>query len=156
MKQNVSRYFFLNENPWKFGPYILLPITSVILYHLICTSSSAYPGLQSTIFYLMGQLIRQLRILTFILLHLDELAMEITGNDRERWQQFCTTMLAEVIDHHAVIKRLERFSWLRLGANGPPTTATMTNEFSPQCYRSGETSISSNQKVIKKWHRQIS
>ncbi|KOB73651.1 Odorant receptor [Operophtera brumata] len=48
----------------------------------------------------VASLIRQLRILTFILLHLDELMMEISGNDAVRWQQCCTAALTQCVDHY--------------------------------------------------------
>lgn len=66
---------------------------------------AAHPGLQSTIILLIGQLIRQLRILGFILLHLDELATEISGNDPERWQQCSTAVLRQCVQHYVGLKK---------------------------------------------------
>ncbi|XP_011565879.3 uncharacterized protein LOC105395621 [Plutella xylostella] len=71
---------------------------------LICCSG--YPGFQITIILLVGQSIRQLRILTFVISHQDELVKEIT-NMREGeslWQLYCTDILSQCIKHYITLK----------------------------------------------------
>nr|AOG12931.1 odorant receptor [Eogystia hippophaecolus] len=62
-------------------------------------------GLQSTIFLLFGQMIRQLKVLIFILQNLDELVLELTGKRDERWQKHCTLILSQCVDHYIKLKR---------------------------------------------------
>ncbi|XP_013190966.1 uncharacterized protein LOC106135264 [Amyelois transitella] len=63
----------------------------------------AYPGLQTTIILLVGQNIRQLRILTFILLNLDELVTELV-DDRSEWQRYCSDVLSQCVAHYVKTK----------------------------------------------------
>ncbi|CAH0714998.1 unnamed protein product, partial [Brenthis ino] len=65
----------------------------------------AYPGLQATIILLVGQIIRQLKILTFILLNLDKLVEELVDETGEKWQTECTLVLSQCIDHFVKMKR---------------------------------------------------
>nr|WPO56474.1 odorant receptor [Leucinodes orbonalis] len=65
----------------------------------------AYPGLQLTIILLLGQVIRQLRILTFILKNLPELVTEIVKGKGDQWQMYCTAVLVQCIDHYIKLKR---------------------------------------------------
>uniref|UniRef100_C0L8M7 Odorant receptor n=1 Tax=Ctenopseustis obliquana TaxID=65030 RepID=C0L8M7_9NEOP len=91
--------------PWSlqnFNVYIATFAFNAYSGYLCCI---AYPGLQLTIIMLVGQTIRQLRILTFILLNLDELVLEIVGQRGENWQQHCTEILTQCVDHYIKIKR---------------------------------------------------
>nr|ACJ12929.2 odorant receptor 3 [Epiphyas postvittana] len=91
--------------PWSLqnvNVYIATFIFNAYSGYLCCI---AYPGLQLTIILLVGQTIRQLRILTFILLNLDELALEIVGQRGESWQEHCTEILTQCVDHYIKIKR---------------------------------------------------
>nr|ARO70262.1 Odorant Receptor 50 [Dendrolimus punctatus] len=91
--------------PWSLDD-INIYIVSFI-FHAYCgyMCCVAYPGLQMTICFLMGQIIRQLKILTFILQHLDELALEINGQRDSTWQIHCTTIMCQCVDHYVKIKR---------------------------------------------------
>ena len=95
--------------------------TSVISHQLIpvsilqiteCFFPTAYPGMQSTIILLLSQVIRQTRILTFILLNINELVLEVTGIKDDRWQRYCTLILCQCVDHYVKIKRYFFHSFL--------------------------------------------
>nr|AOE48039.1 putative odorant receptor OR34 [Athetis lepigone] len=91
--------------PWSLENYTVYIIS--FIYHaysgyLCCI---AYPGLQLTIILLISQVIRQIRILTFILLHINELVLEVTGTQDERWQTYCTLILSQCVVHYVRIKR---------------------------------------------------
>ncbi|XP_075986045.1 odorant receptor 13a-like [Anticarsia gemmatalis] len=91
--------------PWSlqnFTVYIISFIFHAYAGYLCCI---AYPGLQSTIILLIGQLIRQLRILAFILVHMNELVLEITNVQDPRWEGYCTMLLSQCIEHYVKIKR---------------------------------------------------
>ncbi|XP_072946198.1 uncharacterized protein [Epargyreus clarus] len=91
--------------PWSldnFKVYVASFVFHAYAGYLCCI---AYPGFQSTIILLVGQTIRQLRILTFILLHLDELAYEIAGRRNKKWQDYCTSILTQCVDRYVKIKR---------------------------------------------------
>ncbi|XP_050668485.1 odorant receptor 47a-like [Leptidea sinapis] len=63
-----------------------------------------YPGLQSTIILLVGQTIRQLKIITFILLNLQYIVLEINGGKDKNWQLASTTLLSQCIQHYIKVK----------------------------------------------------
>ncbi|XP_053620404.1 uncharacterized protein LOC128680933 isoform X2 [Plodia interpunctella] len=89
--------------PWSLDD-INIYIASFVFHayagYLCCI---AYPGLQLTIILLVGQNIRQLRILTFILLNLDELVIEL-GHKNDNWQMCCTDVLAQCVVQYAKVK----------------------------------------------------
>ncbi|CAH1641796.1 unnamed protein product [Spodoptera littoralis] len=91
--------------PWSLEDYTVYIISFIFHAYAGYLCCIAYPGLQSTIILLLGQLIRQTRILTFILLHMNELALEVTGVQDERWQDICTLILSQCVDHYVKIKR---------------------------------------------------
>ncbi|XP_022837259.1 uncharacterized protein LOC111364584 [Spodoptera litura] len=91
--------------PWSLEDYTVYIISFMFHAYAGYLCCIAYPGLQSTIILLLGQLIRQTRILTFILLHMNELALEVTGVQDERWQDICTLILSQCVDHYVKIKR---------------------------------------------------
>nr|WEG72112.1 odorant-receptor-16 [Grapholita molesta] len=91
--------------PWSlknFNVYLITYAFNAYSGYLCCV---AYPGFQLTIILLVGQTIRQLRILTYILLNLDELVLEMTGQRGERWQANCTSILSQCVDHYIKLKR---------------------------------------------------
>ncbi|NP_001159623.1 olfactory receptor-like [Bombyx mori] len=91
--------------PWSLADikvYTLSFIFHAYAGYLCCV---AYPGLQSTIILLVGQIIRQLRILNFILQHLNELVLEVNQRKDEKWQKSCTTVLSQCVEHYVKIKR---------------------------------------------------
>ncbi|XP_026753116.3 uncharacterized protein LOC113513323 [Galleria mellonella] len=81
--------------------YIATFIYHVYAGYLCCV---AYPGLQSMIILLVGQKIRHLRVLTFILLNLDELVMETLKENQEQWHACCTDILLQCVDHYVNLK----------------------------------------------------
>nr|WCC57571.1 odorant receptor 49 [Papilio memnon] len=90
--------------PWSlenFYVYVATFIFHAYAGHLCCIAN---PGLQSTIILLVGQTIRQLRIITFILQNLNELSIELADN-KENWQYCCTEILSECFKHYVKIKR---------------------------------------------------
>ncbi|XP_034826149.1 odorant receptor 13a-like [Maniola hyperantus] len=91
--------------PWgleNFTVYVASFMFHAYAGYLCCV---AYPGLQSMIILLVGQVIRQLRILTFILLHLDELVEELVQEKKDLWQPGCTLILSQCVDHYVKLKR---------------------------------------------------
>nr|AXF48762.1 odorant receptors OR3.2 [Lobesia botrana] len=91
--------------PWSlqnFNVYLVTYAFNAYSGYLCCI---AYPGLQLTIILLVGQTVRQLRILNFILLNLDQLALEIAGQKGEKWQCYCTAILSQCVDHYIMLKR---------------------------------------------------
>ncbi|XP_037301451.1 uncharacterized protein LOC115449366 [Manduca sexta] len=91
--------------PWSldnFKVYIASFVFDAYGASLCCIS---YPGFQSTIILLVGQVIRQLRILTFILLNLNELVIELVGNKNPSWQTHCTSVLVQCVKHYIKLKR---------------------------------------------------
>nr|QIJ45788.1 olfactory receptor [Glyphodes pyloalis] len=91
--------------PWSLenlGVYIASFIFHAYAGYLCCI---AYPGLQLTIILLLGQVIRQLRILTFILKNLNELVEEVIKDQDDQWQVHCTAVLAQCVDHYIKLKR---------------------------------------------------
>ncbi|KAG6459288.1 hypothetical protein O3G_MSEX011296 [Manduca sexta] len=90
--------------PWSlenFKVYIASFVFHAYGASLCCITN---PGFQSTIILLVGQLIRQLRILTFILLNLNELVIELVGNKNPRWQAHCTSVLVQCVKHYIKLK----------------------------------------------------
>ncbi|XP_048004611.1 odorant receptor 13a-like [Leguminivora glycinivorella] len=91
--------------PWSlqnFTVYIVTYIFNAYSGYLCCI---AYPGFQLTIILLVGQTVRQLRIITFILLNLDELVLEMTGQRDEKWQAYSTAIFSQCVDHYTKLKR---------------------------------------------------
>ncbi|XP_063834085.1 odorant receptor 24a-like [Ostrinia nubilalis] len=91
--------------PWSlenFKVYVISFVFHAYAGYLCCI---AYPGLQLTIIVLIGQVIRQLRILTFVMENLDELVMEIIKEKGDRWQLCCTAVLSQCVDHYIKLKR---------------------------------------------------
>ncbi|XP_026497735.2 odorant receptor 85b-like [Vanessa tameamea] len=91
--------------PWgleNFTIYVASFLFHAYAGYLCCI---AYPGLQCTIILLIGQIIRQLRILTFILLHLDKIVIELVEHRDERWQAGCSLILSQCVDHYIKVKR---------------------------------------------------
>ncbi|XP_045762931.1 uncharacterized protein LOC123865755 [Maniola jurtina] len=91
--------------PWgleNFAVYVASFMFHAYAGYLCCV---AYPGLQSMIILLVGQIIRQLRILTFISLHLDELVEELVQERKDLWQPGCTLILSQCVDHYVKLKR---------------------------------------------------
>ncbi|KAL0810906.1 hypothetical protein ABMA28_010205 [Loxostege sticticalis] len=90
--------------PWSLENlkvYIASFIFHAYAGYLCCV---AYPGLQLTIILLIGQVIRQLKILTFIMLNLNDLVLEITKEKDIRWQTYCTAVLSQCVDHYIKLK----------------------------------------------------
>ncbi|KAM3962203.1 olfactory receptor-like [Aphomia sociella] len=91
--------------PWSLDN-IYVYIASFVYHayagYLCCV---AYPGLQSMIILFVGQTIRHLRVLTFILLNLDELVRESLKERRHEWQYNCTLVFSQCVDHYVKIKR---------------------------------------------------
>ncbi|XP_045455162.1 uncharacterized protein LOC123664701 [Melitaea cinxia] len=91
--------------PWgleNFTIYVASFLFHAYAGYLCCI---VYPGLQSMIILLIGQIIRQLRILTFILLHLDKIVEELVDERGEKWQAGCTLVLTQCVNHYINIKR---------------------------------------------------
>ncbi|XP_035454520.2 uncharacterized protein LOC118279094 [Spodoptera frugiperda] len=91
--------------PWSLEDYTVYIISFIFHAYAGYLCCIAYPGLQCIIILLLGQLIRQTRILTFILLHMNELVLEVTAVQDERWQDICTLVLSQCVDHYVKIKR---------------------------------------------------
>nr|ALM26235.1 odorant receptor 45 [Athetis dissimilis] len=91
--------------PWSLENYTVYIISFIFHAYAGYLCCIAYPGLQSTIILLLGQVIRQIRILTYILLHINELVLEVTGTQDERWQTYCTLILSQCVKHYVKIKR---------------------------------------------------
>ncbi|XP_063897328.1 uncharacterized protein LOC110381719 [Helicoverpa armigera] len=91
--------------PWSLENYTVYIVSFIFHAYAGYLCCIAYPGLQSTIILLIGQVIRQTRILTFILLHLNELVLEVTGVQDEEWQTYCTLVHSQCVDHYVKIKR---------------------------------------------------
>ncbi|OWR51773.1 olfactory receptor like protein [Danaus plexippus plexippus] len=85
-----------------FRVYVATFIFHAYAGYLCCI---AYPGLQSTIILFVGQIIRQLQILTFILNNLDEIAKELVGKRGELWQETCIQIFSQCVDHYIQTKR---------------------------------------------------
>ncbi|CAG9568626.1 unnamed protein product [Danaus chrysippus] len=85
-----------------FRVYVATFIFHAYAGYLCCI---AYPGLQSTIILFVGQIIRQLQILTFILNNLDEIAKELVGQRGELWQEVCIQIFSQCVDHYIQTKR---------------------------------------------------
>ncbi|XP_039745207.1 odorant receptor 13a-like [Pararge aegeria] len=91
--------------PWgleNFTVYVASFLFHAYAGYLCCI---AYSGIQSTIILLVGQIIRQLRILTFVLLNLDELVEELLQAKPELWQPGCTSVFSQCVEHYIKIKR---------------------------------------------------
>nr|AZB49438.1 olfactory receptor 24 [Heortia vitessoides] len=91
--------------PWSLNDtrvYTFSYIFNAYSGYLCCV---AYPGLQLTIIMLVGQTIRQLRILSFILMNLDDLVVEIKGKKDGEWQYYCTLIQSQCVDHYVKLKR---------------------------------------------------
>ncbi|XP_041971709.1 uncharacterized protein LOC121727783 [Aricia agestis] len=91
--------------PWgleNFAVFVASFIFHAYAGYLCCI---AYPGLQSTIFFMVGQIVRQLRIMCFIMLNLDDLAGEIVDGNLELRQTVCTQILSQCVAHYVKIKR---------------------------------------------------
>ncbi|CAK1589706.1 unnamed protein product [Parnassius mnemosyne] len=91
--------------PWSlenFNVYIASFLFHAYAGYLCCI---AYPGLQSMIILLVGQTIRQLRIITFILQNLNDLSTQIVEGKEENWQPCCTEIFKQCITHYVKIKR---------------------------------------------------
>ncbi|XP_052751045.1 odorant receptor 4-like [Galleria mellonella] len=91
--------------PWDLDNlYVYIPtfIYQVYVGNLCCI---VYCGIQVMIILLIGQKIRHLRVLTFILLNLDELATEIVKKNKEKWQDNCTAVLIQCVDHYIKLKQ---------------------------------------------------
>ncbi|KAJ2937548.1 hypothetical protein O0L34_g18632 [Tuta absoluta] len=91
--------------PWKLDDFNVYIGTFIFHVYAGFFCAMGYPALQSTIVLLMGQIIRQLRILTFILDNLDELVIEMCHRRDVKWQLYCTAVLSQSIDHYNMIKR---------------------------------------------------
>ncbi|KAJ8708362.1 hypothetical protein PYW07_010487 [Mythimna separata] len=90
--------------PWSLENYTVYIISFIFHAYAGYLCCIAYPGLQSTIILLLGQVIRQIKILTFILLHMNELVLEMTGIQDHRWRVYCTVVLSQCVDHYVKIK----------------------------------------------------
>nr|AEF32141.1 odorant receptor [Spodoptera exigua] len=90
--------------PWSLEDYTVYIISFIFHAYAGYLCCIAYPGLQSIIILLLGQIIRQIRILTFILLHTNELVLEVTRVQDKRWQYMCTLVLSQCVDHYVKIK----------------------------------------------------
>ncbi|KAJ8708716.1 hypothetical protein PYW08_010098 [Mythimna loreyi] len=90
--------------PWSLENYTVYIVSFIFHAYAGYLCCIAYPGLQSMIILLIGQVIRQIKILTFILLHMDELVLEITGVQDNRWRIYCTAVLSQCVDHYVKIK----------------------------------------------------
>lgn len=66
---------------------------------------AAFCGFQSTIVLLMGQVIRHLRIMTFILQYLDDLILELVHERDDHWQNSCTMVLSQCVAVYVKMKR---------------------------------------------------
>ncbi|CAH0403343.1 unnamed protein product [Chilo suppressalis] len=92
--------------PWSLDDISVYVMSFLFNVYLGCLCSIAYPGLQTTIVLFLGQLIRQLRILNFILLNLSDLVDEIVGdqNHNDIWQEVCNSLLCQCVDHYVKLK----------------------------------------------------
>nr|AQQ73522.1 olfactory receptor 49 [Heliconius melpomene rosina] len=91
--------------PWgleNFAVYVASFVFHAYVGYLCCI---AFAGLQSTLVLLVGQIIRQLKILTFILSNMDDLIKELVGERGDKWQRECTTLLTQCVDHFVKTKR---------------------------------------------------
>nr|AXY83453.1 putative odorant receptor 9 [Conopomorpha sinensis] len=91
--------------PWSledYGVYTATFIFHAYAGYLCCV---AYPGFQATLVLLDGQLIRQLRILEYILKNIDVLSRDMIdeGLGRE-WQGTCTDLLTQCVQHYMKLK----------------------------------------------------
>ncbi|XP_059056223.1 uncharacterized protein LOC131850087 [Achroia grisella] len=91
--------------PWELDN--LYVYIATFIYHVYAgyLCGVAYPGLQSMIILLVGQKIRHLKVLTFIILNLDELVTEYLKQKNEQWQPCCTAVLVQCVDHYVKLKR---------------------------------------------------
>ncbi|GBP66762.1 hypothetical protein EVAR_28630_1 [Eumeta japonica] len=93
--------------PWSvedFNVYVITFIGHVYAAYLcIC----AYAGFQTTVILLVGQVVRQVRIMTFILSNLRCLAEEmhsLTGHDSA---VYCTSVLIQCVQHFIRLKKAD-------------------------------------------------
>ncbi|XP_023936040.2 uncharacterized protein LOC112044424 [Bicyclus anynana] len=91
--------------PWGLENFTVYVASFVFHAYAAFLCCIAYAGLQSMIILLVAQIIRHLRILTFVLLNLNELVEELVEGKVELWQPGCTLILSQCVDHYVKIKR---------------------------------------------------
>ncbi|XP_049881328.1 uncharacterized protein LOC126377567 [Pectinophora gossypiella] len=91
--------------PWKLENFNVYIATFIFHAYAGFICILVFPGVQTTIILLMGQMVRQLHVLTFIVLHLDDLVMEMVHVRGERWQEECTAILSQCVDQYVKVKR---------------------------------------------------
>ncbi|XP_026748453.1 uncharacterized protein LOC113509336 [Galleria mellonella] len=91
--------------PWDLENLYVYSFTFIYNFYFGNLCCIVYSGIQLMIVLLVGQKIRHLKVLTFILLNLDELAKEFVKQNKEQWQIFCTAVLIQCVDHYVKLKK---------------------------------------------------
>ncbi|XP_038217895.1 uncharacterized protein LOC119836586 [Zerene cesonia] len=91
--------------PWSLDNFAVYMATFIVNAYEGYLCGVALCSLKSTISLLVYQIIRQLEVITFTLTYLDDMMVEITGQRDQKWQNACTLVLSQCVDHYVKTKR---------------------------------------------------
>nr|QZH55125.1 odorant receptor 29 [Achelura yunnanensis] len=91
--------------PWSMENLYVYAATFVFHAYAGYLCCIAYPGFQLTISLLVGQIVRQLKIINFVMYHLEEIALELNKESLAYRQLYCTEILTQCVDHYIKMKR---------------------------------------------------